>query len=85
MSDGKRFISFRGIRNHFSKLKPTCTGLYEVGVMMSLRRAHNWNGESLVAGKGNGEGKGRGKSVYKQPGARVDRDRTMHKGGIPSK
>jgi hypothetical protein len=32
----------------------------------------------------NGEGKGRGRSVYKQPGTRVDRDRTTHKGGIPS-
>ncbi len=25
------------------------------------------------------------RSVYKQPGTRVDRDRTTHKGGIPSK
>jgi hypothetical protein len=37
------------------------------------------------AGKENGEGRGRGRSVYKQPGTRVDRDRTTHKGGIPSK
>jgi hypothetical protein len=29
-------------------------------------------------------GRGRGRSVYKQPGTRVDRDRTTHKGGIPS-
>ncbi len=49
------------------------------------RRAHNWNGELLGAGKGNGEGEGRGRSVYKQPGTRVDRDLTTHKGGIPSK
>jgi hypothetical protein len=28
---------------------------------------------------------GRGRSVYKQPGTRVDEDRTTQKGGIPSK
>ncbi len=51
--------------------------------MMSSRRAHNWNGEPLGAGKGNGEGMGR--SVYKQPGTSVDKDCTTQKGGIPSK
>jgi hypothetical protein len=30
-------------------------------------------------------GMGRGRSVYKQPGTRVDKDRTTQKGGIPSK
>jgi hypothetical protein len=28
---------------------------------------------------------GRGRSVYKQPGTRVDEDFTMQRGGIPSK
>jgi hypothetical protein len=28
---------------------------------------------------------GRGRSVYKQPGTRVDEDRTTQKGGFPSK
>jgi hypothetical protein len=28
---------------------------------------------------------GRGRSVYKQPGTRVDEDRTTQRGGIPSK
>ncbi len=49
------------------------------------RRAHNWIGELLGVGKGNGEGMGRVRSVYKQPGTRVDKDRTTQKGGIPSK
>ncbi len=35
-----------------------------------------WNGEGM--------GRGRGRSVYKQPGARVDEDRTTQTGGIPS-
>jgi hypothetical protein len=42
-------------------------------------------GKPLGAGKWNGEGMGRGRSVYKQPGTRVDEDRTTQKGGIPSK
>jgi hypothetical protein len=33
---------------------------------------------------GNGEGMGRGRSVYEQPGIRVDRT-APRKGGIPSK
>ncbi len=32
-------------------------------------------------GKGNGEGMGRGRSVYKQPGTKVDKDRTTQKEG----
>jgi hypothetical protein len=36
----------------------------------------------LGAGKGNGGGMGRGRSVYKQPGTRVEEDRTTQKGGI---
>jgi hypothetical protein len=44
----------------------------------------NW-GNRWGAGKGNGEGMGRGRSVYKQPGTRVDEDRATQKGGIPSK
>ncbi len=32
-----------------------------------------------------GEVRGRGMPVYEQPGARVDKDRTKRKGGIPSK
>ncbi len=42
-------------------------------------------GEPLGAGKGNGEEMGKGRSVYKQPGTRVDEDRTTQKEGIPSK
>ncbi len=30
-------------------------------------------------------GMGRGRSVYEQPGTRVDKDRTTQRGGIPSK
>ncbi len=30
-------------------------------------------------------GMGRGRSVYKQPGTRVEEDRTTQRGGIPSK
>ncbi len=30
-------------------------------------------------------GMGRGRSVYKQPGTRVDEDHTTQRGGIPSK
>ncbi len=41
-------------------------------------------GEPLGAGKWDGEGVGRGRSVYKQPGTRVDKDRTTQKGRIPS-
>jgi hypothetical protein len=44
----------------------------------------NW-GSRCGAGKWNGEGMERGRSVYKQPGTRVDEDRTTQKGGIPSK
>jgi hypothetical protein len=33
----------------------------------------------------NGEGMGRGRSVYEQPGTRVDEDCTTQRGGIPSK
>jgi hypothetical protein len=36
-------------------------------------------------GKGMGREGGGGRSVYKQPGTRVDSDRTTPKGGIPSK
>jgi hypothetical protein len=36
----------------------------------------------LGAGKWNGEGMGRGRSVYKQPGTRVDEDRTTRKEGF---
>jgi hypothetical protein len=32
-----------------------------------------------------GKERGSWRSVYKQPGTRVDRDRTTRKGGIPSK
>ncbi len=39
----------------------------------------------MGAGKGKGKRMGRGRSVYKQPGTRVDEDRTTQKGGIPSK
>jgi hypothetical protein len=42
-------------------------------------------GNRWGAGKENGEGRGRKRSVYKQPGTRVDRGRTTRKGGIPSK
>ncbi len=45
--------------------------------------------EGCIIGMGNHlgreKGKGRGRSVYKQPGTRVDRGRTTRKGGIPSK
>ncbi len=34
---------------------------------------------------GREKGMGRGRSVSKQPGTRVDEDRTTQKGGIPSK
>ncbi len=37
------------------------------------------------SGNWNGEGMGRGRSVYEQPGTRVDEDRTSQRGGIPSK
>ncbi len=36
-------------------------------------------------GKRMGKEGGGGRSVYKQPGTKVDRDRTTRKGGIPSK
>jgi hypothetical protein len=43
-------------------------------------------GNRWGAGWGNGEGMGGGgRSVYKQPGTRLDKDRTTQKGGIPSK
>ncbi len=42
-------------------------------------------GNRWGAGKGMGRGGGGGMSVYKQPGTRVDRGHTTHKGGIPSK
>jgi hypothetical protein len=37
------------------------------------------------SGNWNGARTGRRASVYKQPGTRVDEDRTTRKGGIPSK
>ncbi len=37
------------------------------------------------SGNWSGEGMGRGRSVYEQPGTRVDGDRTTQRGGIPSK
>jgi hypothetical protein len=43
----------------------------------------NWG--TVGGRKGNGKGMRRGRSVYKQPGTRVDKDRATQKGGIPSK
>jgi hypothetical protein len=60
--------------------------LCEVNVVMS-----SWNGTWLkwrTVGereKRMGREGGGGRSVYKQPGAGVDRDHTTCKGGIPSK
>ncbi len=39
-------------------------------------------GNRWGAGRENGEGKGRGRSVYKQPGTRVDRDAPHTKEGF---
>ncbi len=47
-----------------------------------LKGAHNWIG-GTIGGRENGMGRGR--SVYKQPGTRVDEDHTTQRGGIPSK
>ncbi len=59
---------------------------YVKSVLWCRRRwAYNWNGEPLGNGKEDWGGKGRGRSVYKQPGTRVDRGHATHKGGIPSK
>jgi hypothetical protein len=35
--------------------------------------------------EGNGDGMGRGRSVYKQPGTRVNEERVTQRGGITSK
>jgi hypothetical protein len=42
-------------------------------------------GKPWGSGNWNGEGIWRGRSVYKQPGTRVDEHRTTQRGGIPSK
>jgi hypothetical protein len=73
------------LESQFDQTKPSCIGLCEVDVVMS-----SWRGTQLKWGTV-GErgvdwgGKGEGRSVYKQPGTRVDRGRTTRKGGIPSK
>jgi hypothetical protein len=60
-----------------------CSELCEVGVDLEGRTIELR--ELLGVGKWNGEGMGRGRSIYKQPGSRVDEDRTTQKGGFPSK
>ncbi len=51
-----------------------------------MNRVNRWGGgKGEWGGGGNGEGMGRGRSVYKQPGTRVDDYRNTQKGGIPSK
>jgi hypothetical protein len=60
-------------------------------IVLNYMKSVSWchlrgaQGKPLGVGKWNGEGMGRGRSVYKQPGTRVDEDRTTQRGGIPSK
>jgi hypothetical protein len=76
------------IRNRRKKkrLEYNCIRLYEVDVLMSSEKGTylKWGTVGEREKRMRREGGG-GRSVYKQPGTRVDRDRTTRKGGIPSK
>jgi hypothetical protein len=50
--------------------------------MSSERSAQLIWGNPGGSGNWNGEGMGRGRSVYKQPGTRVDEDRTTQEEGF---